>query len=91
MVVATGRGDAIDLPRAAWDEWSIVLTEFEENGNRGRKYFAVLALRIGFGMTHRAIAGAVGLSEGHVRRIIRREKVRLEKKVIARKKAGAMK
>ena len=88
MVVATGRGDAIELPRTAWDEWSLVLSEFEANGDRGRKYFAVLALRFGFGMTFKAIGAALSLSEGHCRRIVRREKSRLEKNSYRAKKSG---
>lgn len=85
MVVATRRGDAVELPRTAWDEWSAVREEFRRQGRRGSKRMAMLALRLGLGFSCGEIAEAVGLSEGHVRREISRARRMVQKKVIATK------
>lgn len=89
MVVATGMGDAADLPRASWNEWLAALEEFEKDGAKGHKRFVVLVLRLGFDVPNRVIASAINLSEGHVRRLVRQERERLRKNSYPSKKASA--
>lgn len=86
MVVATRQGDAVELPRAPYDDWTHVRQEFRRDGRRGYKVLAMLALRLGHGFTCREIAEVTGLSEGHVRREIRRARDRVKKTVTTTKK-----
>lgn len=90
MVVASRRGDAVELPRESWNQWSAVLEYFDEQGTRGHKRLAILALRLGVGLSCRVIAAAVGHSEGHVRRVVREEKARLKKNSYHDKKPSAI-
>ena len=90
MVVATRRGDAVELPRTAWSQWESVLGDYEREGTRGHKRLAIIALLLWVGLSCRVIAAAVGHSEGHVRRVVREEKARLRKNSYRAKKASAI-
>lgn len=81
MIFLRPSGESVDLHRAPFAEWQAAETEILERFSNGRKRLAALQLRLVHNWPAHQIAGILGLSRGHVNRLIRETRRGLAEKL----------